>query len=153
MYLRQILPEELVNPILDYAEVYTVSLSERRERVAYHDGQGAVWSMRDRRARESHWIYLVSKPIFGRVLHVPSLVKGEGVDEESERSPEEPVLQEEVEDVPEDPNERNPWKVKSVKVRTWSSDQGWTSEHFETDGKLFVFHFHPLPRQGRVRYR
>ncbi|KAJ9120122.1 hypothetical protein QFC22_003020 [Naganishia vaughanmartiniae] len=140
MCLCQILPEELVNPILDYAEVSTVSVSERRERVAYQDRQGAVWAIQDRQQQERHWIYLVSKPIFGRVLHAPRVVADEDVEEEGESDvvAEEQTRQEEAEEVPEDPNERNPWKVKSVKVRTWSSDQGWTSEHFETDGKQFI---------------
>ncbi|KAJ9103945.1 hypothetical protein QFC21_002408 [Naganishia friedmannii] len=133
MYLCQILPEELVNPILDYAEVYTASVNERRERISYQDRQGAVWAIQDRQERERHWIYLVSKPIFGRVLRVPRPLADDHVEGEPNEVLNQATLQEEVEEVPEDPNKRNPWKVKSIEVRTWSSDQGWTSEHFETD--------------------
>ncbi|KAJ9091049.1 hypothetical protein QFC19_009286 [Naganishia cerealis] len=138
MYLCRLLPEELVNPILDYAEVYTVSVSSRADRVAYHDQQGAVWRIQNRQLQEQHWIYLVSKAIFGRVPHHGASIVEDEDDIQGESEPAVAQLsttarEEQVEEVPEDPNARNPWKVKSVKVRTWSCDQGWTSEHFESD--------------------
>lgn len=136
MCLRQILPEELVNPILDYAEVYTVSRTGRHEKVVFDDRHGSVWSISDRNERERHWIYLVSDAIYGRL---PRCSEAPGEDEEQDpftgEATRETPSQEEEEEVPEDPSARNPWKVKCIKVTTWSRDQGWTSEHHESDGE------------------
>lgn len=136
MCLRQILPEELVNPILDHAEVYTVSRTGRNEKVVFDDLHGSVWSIADRNERERHWIYLVSDAIYGRP---PRCSRVPGEDEQHDTSPDEEtreiVSDEEDVEVPEDPSERNPWKVKCIKVTTWSRDQGWTSEQHESDGK------------------
>jgi hypothetical protein len=136
MCLRQILPEELVNPILDYAEVYTVARTGRHEKVVFDDRHGSVWSIADRNERERHWIYLVSDAIYGRLPRSPHVPE-----EDEEQYPaageatQENVSDEAEEEVPEDPSARNPWKVKCIKVTTWSRDQGWTSEHHESDGK------------------
>jgi hypothetical protein len=131
-----------VDPILDYAQVYTVSASSRNQRVVFDDRQGSVWSIQDRQARERHWIYLASNPIFGRLPRVPVITDDEDEQEvsvaEAEETVEEIPEAEEDEEVPEDPSERNPWKVKSIKVKFWSRDQGWTSEHYEGDGKSHI---------------
>lgn len=135
MCLRRLLPEELVNPILDYAQVYTVSQTSRKEKVVFDDQQGSVWRITDRQAQERHWIYLVSNAIYGRLPRFP-YVPGE--DEGQSVPSSEPALEvmpDEEEEVPEDPSVRNPWKVKCIKVTTWSRDQGWTSEHYEGDSK------------------
>lgn len=146
MCLRRILPEELVNPILDYAQVYTASTSSRNQRVVFDDRQGSVWSIQDRQARERHWIYLASNPIFGRMPRVPVITDNENAEEASMPEAEETVEEipeAEEEEVPEDPSERNPWKVKSIKVKFWSRDQGWTSEHYEGDGKPHLAFYIP----------
>lgn len=137
MLLRQLLPEELVDPILDYAQVYTVSGCSRQQRVVFDDQRGSVWSIADRQARERHWIYLASNRIFGRLPRAPIATEDEDDSDTLEAEAEEmPQQEEEEEEVPEDPGARNPWKVKSIKVKFESRDQGWTSEHYEGDGKF-----------------
>jgi hypothetical protein len=138
MCLRQLLPEELVNPILDYAQVYTVSNTTRKDKAVFDDHHGSVWDIADRNERERHWLYLATYPIFGRL---PRRSDVPGENEEQEPSEGDPSAEDEIssvdeedEEVPEDPSARNPWKVKAIKVTTWSRDQGWTSEHHESEG-------------------
>ncbi|GHJ84034.1 hypothetical protein NliqN6_0436 [Naganishia liquefaciens] len=134
MCLRQLLPEELVNPILDYAEIYTASKSSRHQRVVFDDRQGTLWSIADRQARERHWIYLASHSLFGRMPRAALATSTK------DREPEEDTTESETqgndkeeEEVPEDPGARNPWKIKRIQVSFESRDQGWTSEHYEGD--------------------
>lgn len=141
MCLRQLFPEELVNPILDYAEIYTASTSSRHQRVVFDDRQGSVWSIADRQVRERHWIYLASHPFFGRMPRMSNTtVRGDREDEgdtpelEVHETPQGEEDEGEDEEVPEDPGARNPWKVKGIRVSFESRDQGWTSEHYEGDG-------------------
>lgn len=144
MCLRRLLPEELVNPILNHAQVYTASNTTRKDKLVFDDRHGSVWNIENRNEREGHWLYLATFPIYGRLPPYPHPSEEEDreIHAEDDQTSQAAVgdstpaeEEEEAEEVPEDPSARNPWKVKAIKVTTWSRDQGWTSEHHDTEGE------------------
>lgn len=137
--LTRLLPDELVDPILDFAEMTFEQKTERKEPkgLLFHDSSGRIWNIQDRQEREAMWVYLRSQPLLGPVDR--ALVKNDLpedlLDGSTEREsleatgiglPPVPVAEIMSEHEEDERQQRNPWKVKEIQLATISRDQGWS---------------------------